>query len=319
MRKQKKYTKCHMANLLKICIMLFLVASLFITFVSATSNEACKITVTNRGDSQVFGGSFQSNPLSLDIINEISDIDHIKEIIPIITKTYGFEQGNVSGNPINHDEFNGEPPDWNKVPGNAPPAWNGSQSDGIINGRMQEMVDFIIEGISLEYIHSYQCYELPGEMESGRMLNENDLSVVYIGEDAQKYFNKSVGEEIQVNDMNFTVVGIFSNDTYNKYIFMNATDARILLNLGNSEVNGLYVYVDDADYLNDVSSTIQERFSYLMTRYMGGSNMMRPPGDNFQFPLGETAHNPTPGFEIVIALCALTVFFIYTKSKKKAG
>jgi len=311
MYRHEKNINKNIFGFLNILCFLLLFTSVILSNAVAENIDEYIITVTRRGDQEGFIGGFGSNPISLDIISDIMEIDYVEEIVPVVTQYYGMVPGSFP-----QRNFSDEPPNWDESPGDAPPDWNGSRPDRNFDGRMQDMVDFIVEGIPLDSLNTYIFYTLPVGVVSGRLLDANDSSVVYIGEDAQKYFNVSIGEEIAIEDLNFTVVGIFSSDNYSKYVFMNTTDARILLNLQDYEVNTLYVYVDELDSLEKVSTTIQERFTYLMTRYLGGTNSFRPPSDNFQVPYGEKDDTSIPGFELFIVLIALSFIISHRKISK---
>lgn len=311
MYKHEKNINKNTFRFLNILCFLLLFTPVILSNAVAENIDEYIITVTRRGDQEGFIGGFESNPISLDIISDIMEIDHVEEIVPVVTQYYSMVPGSFP-----QRNFSDDPPSWDESPGDAPPDWNGSRPDRNFDGRMQDMVDFIVEGIPLDLLNTYIFYTLPVVVVSGRLLDANDSSVVYIGEDAQKYFNVSIGEEIAIEDLNFTVVGIFSSDNYSKYVFMNTTDARILLNLQDYEVNTLYVYVDDLDSLEKVSTTIQERFTYLMTRYLGSTSSFRPPNDDLQLPDGKGDNQFTPGFECIILVGVISIFILYRKFSK---
>ena len=306
-------------NSLKIwCILLFFL--LLVGQISALGNEENKITISKRNDQQGFAFNLQLDPISIDVIDEIDQIDHVDEIVPLITQTYGentnMPPGNFSGNPFNRSEFDGNPPDWNDLNNNGIPQLNGSRQNGDFNARMQEMFDYIIEAVALDALDTFQYYKLPSDVIEGRMLENNDTQVVYIGTDAQNYFNTSLGEMININNHSFRVIGIFSNDNYSKYIYMSLTDGQTILGLEEDEINSLYVYVDDVNNLEDVSTSIQNLHSDFMIRYQGNIGFNRSPGDTFKFPSETPDASFTPGFEIVLIACALMIFLFFKKLTK---
>jgi hypothetical protein len=289
-----------------ICFFCVIVSQILLASVLAGDTDEQKITVTNRADQQGFIGSFELKPFSLAIVDELYEIDHIVEIIPAVVQSYGTHVGD---RPFGN--FTGEPPNWNGSFNEIPPDWNGSRPERNVDDRMQNMFDYIVEGVPLGLLGSFTYYTLPFDIVGGRQLVENDSFVVFIGEGAQDYFNVSVGDDITIEGNNFTVIGVFSDVNYSKYVFMNITDARILSNLVDTEVNTLYVYVDDLVFLDTISNEIQDDYSYLMTKYLGDNTQIGPP-DNIPYFTDEGSKGiSTPGFEFTLVFGVISFFITF--------
>ncbi len=295
-----------------ICCFCVIISQILLTSVFAGDTDEHKITVTNKGDQQGFIGDFELKPFSLTIVDELYEINHIVEIVPVVVQSYGMHMGN---RPFGN--FTGEPPNWNGSFDETPPDWNGSHPERNVDDRVQNMFDYVVEGVPLDLLSSFTFYTLPVEIVGGRQLEENDSSVVFIGEGARDYFNISVGDNITIEGINFTVIGVFSDGTYGKSVFMNITDARILLNLVDTEVNTLYVYVDELVFLDTVSNEIQDGFSYLMTKYLGNNNQIGPQDNIPHFTDGDSKGISTPGFEFSLVFGVISFFIVFKKMFKR--
>ena len=92
-----------------LCIFfIFFIIQLFGTPAFALNTGDNKITVTKMNDPQGFIEDFGLNPISSDVVDELSDIDHIEEIIPVIALSYG----NIDRDRPPGNDFD-SPPDWN--------------------------------------------------------------------------------------------------------------------------------------------------------------------------------------------------------------
>jgi hypothetical protein len=279
--------------------------------------ESNKIIITSGGNTENVGSMFlfPSEPISLSISEDLYDIEHVQLVIPIINQIYGM---NMDDRPsVNHfpENFTGEPPTDHPFDGEQP-NWNESPPNRDFNTILSQSEGFIVEGITLNsYIINESGY-IPDTIVSGRILKEGDTSVVYIGVGAQDYFNVSVGGNIEINGTTFTVIGIFSNNTMNQYVFMNTSDAQDLMDFKESEVNMFYVYVDDENNLEEVNSAIQLLFPDLITRYANQTGFNPSMNDHLQPPdnSGESDYGlMTQGFEIIIFISAILIAILIKK------
>lgn len=313
----------------------FLVGMVLICNISAEEfNKENKITVTSAANSNDTNHMFQSNPISVTIADSLSEIDHVQLVVPVVIKIFGFNMdnrpsmddfpGNFTGGPLNgNNSLIREPPNWeDESPPSRPnndefPQWeNESPMDENMNRNFE---GYIIEGTFPDSLNSIEYSYVPDTLLSGRMLEKDDTNVAYIGEEAQEYFNTSVGETISIQNVTFTVIGIFSDEELSNYVIMNITDAQNLLGYQYSEVNTFYVYVDDENYLEDVSSLIEENYPNFMIRYSGQNELFNPQNNNpFQSANVEQPNNDlmTPGFEFTFLICIM-LFLSSTQRKQK--
>lgn len=312
--------------IIKTIFSFFIFSLLLIYPISAEElNDDCKITITSIANTN--GRLLQSNPFSMSIADVISEIDHVLLVAPIVTQIYGMNMddfpGNFSGEHPMGDDFDGGPPNWDD--GSPPdalgdgefPNWNNRSFND--RNRNFNIGDYIIEGIILDSIESSGYRYLPDTISSGRALESNDSKMVYIGEYAQDYFNTTVGKTIEIDNVSFTVIGIFSDEELNKYVFMNINDAQYLLDLDDSKVNAFYVYVDDEDNLEDVCSVIEEQYPDLMLRYSGQMGLFNPPSNSPD--MSDKGYLPgdnltTPGFQLTLFVGVIFLCILYIKRIK---
>lgn len=327
MKKKYNFKKGHLITASHVSCLMVLFTVLLCSSIPAQTMDEYKITITSRGETEPYNGGFQLTPIDIDLIDEILMMDHVQEVVPVVTKSFGMNFtddrpfGNFSENPPPMDnQIPGEPPSFDNNLDGAPPEWNGTYPNQDHRETMDDMFDYIIEGITLESLSTYSFYSIPANIVSGRSLQPTDSNIVYIGEDAQNYFNISVGEQITIEGSSFTVIGVFSDVNYSKYVYMNITDARTLLQLQDSEVNTLYVYVDESDSLESVGTAIQTQYTSLSIRYNGSPNSFRPqdqPNQPFDNPKDIGTDLYTPGFEGIMLITIISGFIVYKKLSKR--
>lgn len=316
--------------IIKVILSGFIFSILLINTISAEElNDDCKITITSVVNTNG-SGLFQSNNMSIIIADVISEIDHVLFVVPVVTHIYGMNMddfpGNFSGEHPMGNDFEGEPPDWsNGLPPEAPNNGefpNRNNVSFLDRNRNQNMVDYIIEGIFLDAFENSGYSIIPDIVSSGRLLEANDTKMVYLGEDAQEYFNITVSDSIEIDNVSFTVIGIFSDDELSKYVFMNMNDAQNLLDLDDSKVNTFYVYVDDEENLETVSSVIEKQYPDLLSRYSGQMGLLDPP---FNSPQTNneghvTGDNiTTPGFELSLCVGVILIGIFYFKRLREGN
>ncbi len=322
--KNQRYQKF----LIKTIVSCFIFSILIFNTISAEElNDDCKITITSVDNSDPNIGLFQSNPMSMNIADILNEIDHVQFVFPVVTQIYGMNMdvfpGNFSGGHPMDNDFDGEPPNWD---GGSPPEAPGKGEFPNLNNRSFidrnrniNMGDYIVEGIILDSIDSSGYSYLPDTISSGRVLKANDTKMVYIGEDAQEYFNTTVGGTIEIDNVSFTVIGIFSDEDLSKYVFMNIDDSQNLLGIDDSEVNSFYVYVDDEDNLEVVCSVIEEQYPEFMLRYSGQTDSFNSSphfpqtNDQGNLPMDNIT---TPGFELTLVVGVFLLCILYIKRKK---
>ena len=104
--------------------------------------------------------------------------------------------------------------------------------------------DYLMES-DIELIHSFDPEAI---IESQIFNNEDEL---------KDYFNKELGDYIEIDGFNFQIVGIFQSEETSKYVYMSLSDARNLLDLEENEVNTLKVYSESEEYVESIASEIE--------------------------------------------------------------
>jgi len=326
----KKIYHCKKGRLLPVVplsyiMILFIV--LLCSSIPAVTMDDHKLIITIQDNNEPYNGVFQLTPIDSDIIDDIMMMDHVQEVIPVVTRSYGMNfskrpPGNFTDAPSTIDDpFPGELPHFDDSFHRSRPEWNKTFLDRDLSGDMNEMVDYIIEGVSLESLSTYTFYSIPSTVLSGRSLQPADSCNVYIGEDAQNYFNVSVGGQINIGGSSFTVIGIFQDKNYSKYVYMDITDARALLQLQDSEVNTLYVYIDESDSLESVGKALQEGYPSISIRYNGIPAPFKSQGQPYQYqpyndPIGIGTELYTSGFEGILLITIVSGFVMYKKLSK---
>ncbi len=290
-------------------------------------SDESKITITNieqqTNQPEGFGRDFNLLPISMDVIDQLSSINHILDVVPIVNYIYYNLSLNPHGN-FSPDDFNrtmppdGFPDNFNRTM--PPDGFNGTRPSDIFpddfssENKFQEATDYIVEGILLnsDFVSDYLIKNF--NLKEGDNLDKNDSYEVIIGLDAAEYFKTGFGGNITINGMNLIVKGIIENIEFSKYIFMNITDAQTIYGLNQDEVNTLYVYVDDSSYLEDVSSEISNQFQNFRSSYIGQQT-------NYPFDVNQedkqynedNLGDDTPGFELILILSAMIFFICYFK------
>ncbi len=289
----------------------------------ADEYEDIKITVMMMQNPDSLQGE---DSFSLDICSQILSLENVEEVVPTVTWIVtgsemeqdidgnfpesppgGFPDGNVSGFPPNGPP-NG---DFSDFPGGGP---GGFPDDGLRDPSMG-FQRIVVEGIDLEVLDGYEFYELPADIIEGDMLTSGSYSSVLLGEDAQEYFNCSVGDLISIDEMEFTVAGIFSSESSNSLVYTDIESARALVGLEEDQINSLHVYVDETDSISTVSSSIEDLVpnaviqTSLSNAGFSPMNPNSPTGVFDKDSSGKTSTSEiseTPGFEFGVMLCALT-------------
>ena len=164
--------------------------------------QLTQITVMNISGAKGPGGKARSGLLiSQADIDEISSVNLVEDVVPSITQNYGEV-------------------DWAAVKGNRNP-------DDKLD--YMEMFDYIVNGVSLDSVLDEKYNILPSNIIEGNKLTEDDAGGVLIKEELKTFFNAGVGDLIEIDNMSFKIVGVYSSETGVKNIYMNLSDAQELL------------------------------------------------------------------------------------------
>jgi hypothetical protein len=301
-------TKIKHKMLLNIIISLLITSSV-IVIADDENSENLKITMTKMDMPIEYQREMQYLPISIEMVENISTLEHVDEVLPIVYKMYrsfpnnrSFLDGDFTPNPDERlSEFNRP----------------FSRED-----MMNQMADFIVEGIPLNQIESYISSILTIELESGRHPFLNDSAVVIIGKNAQQYFHTDLNDTITIEETDFTVLGIFENETYNNFVFMSLSDAQSLYDVESDEINMIYLYADSSSSVEQLVNTLAQAFPdfQIRSKYYDANI---PSFDRFDFQRNKNdigddyGENSTPGFEAIILILMICFLLISKKFIKR--
>jgi putative ABC transport system permease protein len=227
-------------------------------------------------------GSQQEAFINATIVDEISTIEGIKDIVPFLTES--------------SEETTEETMDTPR-------------------GTMTiTRPIYTITGVCLNsaFIDEYSI--LPANITTGGNLSEGDSGVLIISLNLSEYYSASVGDKVEVYGEYFKIVGIY--DSTERTVYMNITDAqRITDNIGN--VSRLDVYAEDISYVDDIAEVIEAAYSELyVTTYEDRLERLESTQEMYETTL-ETAESTlsqtqTVAFqEILIAIVATSLIVLF--------
>ena len=208
--------------------------------------------------------SFQQSNITSDVIENISSIEYVEAVIPLIESPVGEIDFEALRDQM--EEQREPPEDWNPGERREPGDFNDMQD------MRMALYDYIIMGVPIDSSLDETYLILPDEIIDGRKITEDDQSMVMIIEDLTLlggfFEGAQVGDEITVEGYNFTIAGIYSGDINRNYIYMDITDAQKILDLEEGQAYSLNVYVDDESAVDLVVNDISELYSdYMVTGY----------------------------------------------------
>ncbi len=208
-------------------------------------------------------GSFQASNITSDVIENISAIDYVEAVIPLIESPVGEVDWETLREQMEELRESG---DWTP----------GERREPGDSNEMQDMrmslYDYIIMGVPTSSSLDETYLILPENIIDGRKITEDDQSMVMIMEDltlSEGYFEGAqVGDIINVEGYNFTIAGIYSGETNRNYVYMDISDAQKVLGLEEGQAYTLNVYVDDKSVVDLVVYDIGEMYSdYFVSSY----------------------------------------------------
>jgi len=194
------------------------------------TDESIQAQLTQIGVMNVSGVKGVGSPISQAEIDEISSLDLVKDVVPTITQTFG--EIDYSAIKLERGE----------------------------KQRYMEMFDFIVNGVLLDPELDNKYNILPSNIVEGNKLTEDDIGGVLIKEELKTFFNAGVGDLIDIDNMSFEIVGIYSSEAGAKNIYMNLTDARELLEYDEGDVNSLNVYAINESAVPILAADLGELF-----------------------------------------------------------
>jgi ABC-type lipoprotein release transport system permease subunit len=218
-----------------------------------------QVTTSRFGGGRPFGGPPQASNISADVMEEISQIEYIEEVIPLIES------------PVGEIDFETMREEMQKLreSGDFNPGEKGSQE---MQDLRMSFYDYIIMGVPMDSILDETYLILPENIVEGQKITENNESSVMLREDltyADAYFEGAeVGDIISIEGYDFTIAGIYSSDTNRNYVYMDILDVRKVLGLEEGSAYTLNVYVDDKSAIDLVVYDISEMYpDYSVTAY----------------------------------------------------
>lgn len=164
----------------------------------------------------------------------------------------------------------------------------GATTSNSSSGSMMMMrftYDYVINGITIDGSSDSGFNSLmPVNIVDGRNLEEGDGDVVVIGQDLEDYFNAGVGDKVNIEGTEFTIVGVYASEFDNgdqdvviggqgdvpgggsfqiqredKNVYMSLAAAQELLDTEGA-VSQLTVYATDSSAVDDLVATIQSAY-----------------------------------------------------------
>jgi putative ABC transport system permease protein len=181
------------------------------------------------------------------------------------------------------------------------------------------ITDYTIKGIPLtsNLVSNYPV--LPTNITSGRNLASGESGVVLLSENNSRFFEAGVGDNVDILNSTFTVVGIYSpsssEDTLTLY--MNLSDAQAVTN-NTGYITSMKVFTDSSDIVDTVASSISELHSeltvttqqQLLTQLQEQQSRYTDALENAEASIASTQATATQEIIVVIAATSLIVLFV---------
>jgi ABC-type antimicrobial peptide transport system permease subunit len=218
--------------------------------VNQTETQMTLITVTNstRSSSRPGGNmppssQSASSYIDSDTIANISAIDGVDAVVPIVQQSFG---------------HNTTPQDPNGTSGNG--TGPGDVPDGGPPGRVRVTTDYIVYGILVNDSLDGKYHFWPTDITNGSTISSANESAVLLHEDLVAFFNASVGGNITVNGTNLTVKGIYRSGLQNMSVYISLEVAENVLGIDNGSAQTLNVYATNLSLVDNVTDTIRYYF-----------------------------------------------------------
>ena len=217
------------------------------------------------GGGRMFGGGGfpGATTISGDVIENISSMDNVEAVVPLIERSVGEPNFEEMRDQWRQDGEPGVPPEGQTEPGED------------MQDRMASLFDYIIMGLPIDSSLDESYSLLPSDVVDGRKITEGDESSIMIRDNLTEvdgnFSGAEVGDIVNIEGYNFTIVGIYSSDTNRNYVYMDISDAQKVLGLEEGQAYSLNVYTKDKSYVDMVIYEIEEEYSdFRVTAY---SNM----------------------------------------------
>lgn len=232
-----------------------------------------------------FGGASQaSTPMNATLYSDIAEIDGVAAIEEILEASEGTNNQTTS--------------------------FMGREFTTLIT-------DFTIRGISLtsELISNYNV--LPINIVEGRNLRADETGVVLLSQNNSAFFEANVGDQIEVLDETFTVIGIYEPTSIadELVLYMSLSDAQTITdNIGY--ITSLKIFTSNTDVVETVANEIKSLHSELRVSTQTLEQLERDQErytealSNAQESLASTQATATQEIIVVLAAASMIVLFV---------
>jgi ABC-type antimicrobial peptide transport system permease subunit len=244
---------------------------------------------------QFGGGSFgggQANPMNETLYDDISLIDGVAAVAPILQASEG---SNVTMNMMGRNFT-------------------------------RLVADYVIEGIPLtsDLVDNYPI--LPTNITEGRNLQAGDSGVVLLSENNTAFFGVGVGDTVAILGQSFTVIGVHGTSGVSDLttLYMNLSDAQTVTN-NTGYITILRVFTEDSSLVTQVAnsisslhteltvSTAQQRLEQMQSLQSTYNTAL----ENAEASLVQTQNTATEEIIVVVLATSLIVLFVMLYTVKE--
>ena len=276
-----------------------------------------QIIISNPNPESNYRFNMDLLPISIEIADTISFFDHVDNVIPVVRRMY-------------HDDFeNFSRPNQDDMHDSSSLPTDGERpfQKGNLQSMMNRMTNYIVEGIQIDAFETYFYSILSLDLTEGKIISVNDSYSVIIGQEALDFFDASLNDTVSIEDEEYTIIGIFDDDLYNKYIFTKLNYTQEIYDLDSNEINTIFVYVEDSGFLEVAQQTISEQFpEYQVISFESIGSLPTPNSpqdilnsDQKEISENENAVESTPGFQLLLVIISMVFLTLFIKKWKRDG
>ena len=163
--------------------------------------------------------------------DDIASMDGVEAVVPYLRKAFGEMEQVV---------------------------YNESGRHGIM---VRMRIDYIVSGVPLDSALDEHYHTMPLKIVDGRKLEKGDDRAVVIGLNLTRRFGAWVGDTIEIEGIEFRVVGVYAG-ILEERVFMSIQDAQRVLGL-EGKISGLTVHIEDLPSVDAVASEIKSVYPNL--------------------------------------------------------
>jgi ABC-type antimicrobial peptide transport system permease subunit len=179
-------------------------------------------------------------PITDEIIENITSLEYVDAVIPLITKNVG---------DFDFEEVRAKIRESGLRPGD----------EGFVG--IDSYWDYIIQGIPLDPDLDEEYSTMPSTLLDGRNLVESDEGYVMISDELVDFFgNAGVGAYIDLEGSLFKVVGVYNSDSNLKNVYMSLEDAKEILGDEFTGYSNINIYAESHEAVDIVVYDIQQLY-----------------------------------------------------------